>query len=275
MGTDKDRRLTTDRGVCPGRSSVISNTHMTAPIPPLSQRPEPDALLSFRRPGPGYRLAFVSIPALLQTVLKVAVGSAFRTAPARVFTPRDFHEPFLGPNELDLLNGFKALKKQVEWMAGRYAAKQLAGQFLPHQPSLSRTQVAYRPKGAPHFSDDPTLSLSISHSGNFAVAGMGLRPACILGVDLEMIRPESRSTLLRTAFSAREVRVLEHQDDATLFRCWTSKEAYLKYIGLGFHESLKRVEILNDSLFHDGHPVPSLSLATHLPFPGYAFAMVS
>ena len=248
---------------------------MTAPIPPLSPGPKPDALLSFRRPGPGYRLAFVSIPVLLHNVLKVAVGSAFRTAPPRVFTPRDFHENFLGPDELDLLNGFKALKKQVEWMTGRYAAKQLAGQFLKHRPSLVSTQVAYRPKGAPYFSEAPTLSLSISHSGDFAVAGMGLRPARILGVDLEQIRPESRSTLLHTAFSAREAQALEHQDDATFFRCWTAKEAYLKYIGLGFHESLKRVEILNNTLFHDGHPVPSLSLLSQLPFPEYAFAMVS
>ena len=160
-------------------------------------------------------------------------------------------------------------------MAGRYAAKQLAGQFLKHHPPLIRTQVAYRPKGAPYFRGEPTLSLSISHSGDFAVAGMGLAPACILGVDLEQIRPESRSTLLHTAFSAREVRALQCRDDATLFRCWTAKEAYLKYIGLGFHESLKRVEILDDTIFHDGCPVPSLSLATHLLFPGYAFAMVS
>jgi 4'-phosphopantetheinyl transferase len=211
----------------------------------------------------------------LHNVLKVAVGSAFRTAPPRVFVPQNFHECFLGSDELILLNGFKALKKQVEWIAGRYAAKQLAAHFRPHRPPLDHTRVAYRQKGAPYFSDDPALCLSISHSGNFAVAGMGLAPACLLGVDLEQIRPENRSTLLRTAFSAREVQALESRDDATLFRSWTAKEAYLKYIGLGFHESLKRVEILDDTIFHDGCPVPSLSLATHLLFPGYAFAMVS
>jgi 4'-phosphopantetheinyl transferase len=253
----------------------MSNTPMSAPTPPLSQAPEPAALLSLRRPGPGYRLAFVAIPVFLQDVLKASVGNAFRTAPPRVFAPQDFHEHFLGPDELAHLNGFKALKKQVEWMAGRYAAKQLAGRFLEHRPPLARTRVAYRPKGAPYFSDNPALCLSISHSGDLAVAGMGLTPSSILGVDIEQIRPESRSTLLRTAFSPREIQALEPLDDATLFRCWTAKEAYLKYIGLGFHESLKRVEILNDTLFHDGHPVPSLSLSSHQPFPGYVFAMVS
>jgi len=248
---------------------------MTASIPPLNQPPDPSALLNLRRPGPGYRLAFVSIPLLLERVLTMTIGSAFRTAPPRFFKARDFHECFLGPDELARLNGFKALKKQVEWMAGRYAAKQLAGRVLDHQPPPVRTRVAYRSKGAPYFSDDPALCLSITHSGDFAVAGVGLSPSCILGVDLERIRPESRATLLRTAFSAREARALEALDDTALFRQWTAKEAYLKYIGMGFHESLKRVEILDGTIFHEGLPVPSLSLSSHLPFPGYAFAMVS
>jgi len=247
---------------------------MTAAIPSLNRALEPTALLNLRRPGPSYRLAFLSIPALLKQALKVSIGETYRTAPPRTFTAQDFRERFLGPDELIALNGFKALKKQVEWMAGRYAAKQLAGRYLKHRPTPVQTRVAYRQKGAPYFSDDPTLCLSISHSGDFAVAGLGLTPSCVLGVDLEQIRPESRSTVLRTAFSPREVQALEGLDDAALFRHWTAKEAYLKYIGMGFHESLKRVEILNGTIFHDGLPVPSLSLSSHLPFPGYAFAMV-
>jgi 4'-phosphopantetheinyl transferase len=247
---------------------------MAASIPPLSLAPQPAALLNLRRPGPGYRLAFLSIPVFLKRFLTISIDTTYRTAPPYAFTSPDFREPFLGPDELAALNGFKALKKQVEWMAGRYAAKALAANFLKHQPPPIQTRVAYRQKGAPYFSEDPTLCLSITHSGDFAVAGMGLTPSCVLGVDLEQIRPESRATLLRTAFSPREVQALASLDDAALFRHWTAKEAYLKYIGLGFHESLKRVEILNDTIFHDGLPVPSLSLSSHLPFPGYAFAMV-
>ena len=247
---------------------------MTAVISPLNLAPDPAALLSLRRPGPGYRLAFVAIPVLLGQTLKISISETYRTAPPRVFSPQDFREPFLGPDEVAVLNGFKALKKQVEWMAGRYAAKQLAGRFLQHQPPPVQTRVAYRQKGAPFFSDDPTLCLSLSHSGDYAVAGMGLTPSCMLGVDLEQIRPESRPALLHAAFSSREVQRLESLDDTVLFRHWTAKEAYLKYIGMGFHESLKQVEILDNTIFHDGLPVPSLTLSSHLPYPGYAFAMV-
>lgn len=175
---------------------------------------------------------------------------------------------------MTLLNRFKALKKQVEWMAGRYAAKQLARQFVNGQPSLDSTRVAYRAKGAPYLASDASLSLSISHSWDYAVAGLGLHPARMLGLDLEKIRPESRNTLLRTAFTTRETEALQSVDDEALFLRWTAKEAYLKYIGQGFHESLKRVEILDNVIFHHTRPVPSLTLHSRLPLPAYAFSMV-
>ena len=99
---------------------------MTLSAPPLSLRLDPAALISIRRPVPGYRLAFVSIPRLLETCLAISVGPSFRTAPPLVFDNDAFCESFLSPDEIGIVNGFKALKKQVEWIAGRYAVKQLA-----------------------------------------------------------------------------------------------------------------------------------------------------
>jgi 4'-phosphopantetheinyl transferase len=248
---------------------------MIETIPPLSFALDSDEMVNIRRAGREYRLVYVSIPLLLGQCLTRTIGNAFQTSPPLAFKRRDFAEPFLNEDEMASLNGFKALKKQVEWMSGRYAAKRLAKRCLAAQPPLERTQVDYRKKGAPFFTEAPSLSLSISHAGEYAVAGIGLRPSLGLGLDLEVIRPESRTTLLQTAFSPREIKTLEHQDDEAFFRHWTAKEAYLKYIGLGFHESLKRVEILDGAIFHDGHPVPSLSVFSHHPFPGYAFSMVS
>ena len=106
------------------------------------------------------------------------------------------------------------------------------------------------------------------------MAGLGLAPARVLGLDLEKIRPDSRNTILQTAFSGREMDDLQNKDNRELFLRWTAKEAYLKYIGMGFHESLKRIEILQHTIFHDARPVPSLTLHSHLPFPAYAFSMV-
>ena len=235
---------------------------------------DPATLITICRPVPGYRLVFVSIPLFLERCLTIPIGGAFRTLPPLSFHARDFREPFLGSDEMITLNQFKALKKQVEWMAGRYAAKQLARQFINGQPSLESTRVAYRAKGAPYLASTPSLSLSISHSWDYAVAGLGLIPTNVLGIDLEKIRPESRDTLLRTAFTAREAGALPPEDDEGLFLRWTAKEAYLKYIGQGFHESLKRIEIMDNTIFHHARPVPFLTLHSHLPLPTYAFSMV-
>jgi 4'-phosphopantetheinyl transferase len=166
------------------------------------------------------------------------------------------------------------LKKQVEWMAGRYAAKHLARRFSDGRPHPASTRVAYRSEGAPYLAQAPSVPLSISHSWDYAVAGLGFDPACRLGLDLERIRPASRATLLRTAFSDREAAALRSADDTALFLRWTAKEAYLKAVGMGFHESLKQVEILDDAIWHRRRPVPALILRSHLPFQGYAFSLV-
>jgi 4'-phosphopantetheinyl transferase len=247
---------------------------MRAPIAKQTL-PEPlFELVSFAHPAPGYRLSFVSIPLFLESCLVKRVPVAYRTSPPQAFAHRDFSRGFLSADELTRVNGFKALKKQVEWMAGRFAAKALAGQFLGGRPVPDQVEVGYRPKGAPFFTMAPALSLSLSHSQDYAVAGLGRAPARTLGVDLEVIRPASRRLLLKTAFSEQEAADLRHRDDETLFKRWTAKEAYLKYIGQGFHENLKRIEIFDDTIYHHGRAVTDVALHSDLPFPGYAFSIV-
>jgi 4'-phosphopantetheinyl transferase len=235
---------------------------------------DPARRITICRPGPGFRLAFLSIPLFLKQDLKRVMTEAYRTSPPLCFTTRDFREPFLSAEEMVTLNRFKALKKQVEWMAGRYAAKQLGQHFLEGQPPPADTRLSYRPKGAPYFIRDPARPLSISHAGDYAVAGLGLRPYGALGLDLEKIRSASRYTLLRAAFSEREAKVLQALDDEALFLRWTAKEAYLKTIGQGFHESLKKIEILDGTIFHGRRPVAGLTLQSGFPCPGYAFSLV-
>ena len=41
---------------------------------------------------------------------------------------------------------------------------------------------------------------------------------------------------------------------------WTLKEAYLKYIGRGFHEPLAAVEVFDGRIHHNGRPVPGLGV---------------
>ena len=55
---------------------------------------------------------------------------------------------------------------------------------------------------------------------------------------------------MKTAFTQNEIEYLN--DDATrVFKNWTIKEAYLKYIKKGFNESLHSVEVINDEIRHN------------------------
>ena len=114
---------------------------MTSTAALLSQQIDPSALTSICRPLPGYRLAFIPIAKFLEQCFTIVFGASFRTARPLKLSARDLRLPFLGSEEIDTVNQFKALKKQVEWMAGRLAAKQLARNLLNHRPGLQDTRI--------------------------------------------------------------------------------------------------------------------------------------
>jgi 4'-phosphopantetheinyl transferase len=59
-----------------------------------------------------------------------------------------------------------------------------------------------------------------------------------------------------------------------VFRSWTLKEAYLKYIGKGFNQSLHHVEVLGDTIRHRGE-VQKVVCRSWLLDRGYAVGLVS
>lgn len=117
----------------------------------------------------------------------------------------------------------------------RAALRTLLGNRLGMRPSELR--FAYGPRGKPTLPDVP-LEFNVSHSGEFAVIGIGgFAP---IGIDIEKIRDATRndwSDLARRFFSTTEVDALSRlpTDKRTqgFFACWSRKEAYIKLHGLG------------------------------------------
>ena len=224
----------------------------------------------------GMTLAFVPIQAFRRHYLPGLPVNADRTARPLTITARDFSAPLLAPSEIARVNAFKSRKRQTEWMAGRLAAKTLARFQADAAGALSDVGVAYHPDGAPYLAQAQALSLSISHAHGYAVAGLGHSRRTAIGVDIEKKQPLDIEALLRAAFSNRERRCMDPADQDHFFACWTLKEAYLKYLGRGFRESLKQVEILEGwSVWHHGRPVTGLQVHLLHPFPSYALAIVS
>jgi 4'-phosphopantetheinyl transferase len=160
-----------------------------------------------------------------------------------------FKTPFLSDEELVRVNRFKALKKQMEWICGRFALKLLATDVLDPATPLDQVRIDYREKGAPYLTKFPEISISLSHSGDYTAAAITRDSETALGIDVEKIGDMPDQGFMKTAFTAEEIRHMPG-DAGAVFLHWTLKEAFLKYLGLGFNESLHHVAVIKDEIYH-------------------------
>ncbi len=201
------------------------------------------------------------IPELIRTLISAKIPGDYQRLRPRVFSPGDFLQPFLSPEELAHLNQFKALKKQIEWSCGRYTAKRLAQDRLMPDQALDQINIQYMVQGAPYLTAFPTHCLSLSHSGIYTAAALCDTPGAVIGIDIEAVAPHPGHAFMKMAFTAAEIKNIgpcpkdadqKKEADPALFKAWTLKEAYLKYIRMGFNESLHQVEVIDGTIYHHG-----------------------
>lgn len=152
---------------------------------------------------------------------------------------------WLSPAELIRLKAFPSERRRRDWLAGRIAAKALLRQFFFEQKHLtlkpSKIEISYGLRGSPLARIDgllcEDLSLSISHSHGWGLAGLAPIEEGRVGVDIECIRQvhtrfashlltQMELKVLHEAFSGRE-----HEG---LILYWTLKEAAVKALQLTF-----------------------------------------
>jgi phosphopantetheinyl transferase len=167
--------------------------------------------------------------------------------------PSAYPAHYLAPAELPVLTRIAAPKRQVEWLAGRVAAKRLVCL------ALERAGLAVRPgelavlgnkpgsrAGKPELSWRTTAlagsvgrhatDISLAHTLRFAVCA--LAHGGRVGVDVEPLRGFSPA-LRRTVFTEHELALAETAFPAFDTRhrsaaLWVVKEALLKAYGIGF-----------------------------------------
>lgn len=150
--------------------------------------------------------------------------------------------PWIDNEEDKKLNSFKTLKKQTEWLSGRLAAKK-AVQSVTENMDLNEIKIDKKESGAPYLPQFENIHISITHSKRYAVASVSKKQ---LGIDLEKIKDININNLLYAGFSKKEADILKNKGLFSIFRAWTVKEAYLKYIEKGFNESLKQTEFIDN-----------------------------
>lgn len=193
---------------------------------------------------------YASIPDIIKTLLPRLNYNDYKTRLNEQFTLKEFSYSVFNEAEIKTANRFKAMKKQMEWMAGRFLIKKMIHfNYLPDL-ALNKISLSYEEQGAPFVTGYPEIQLSLSHSHDFTAAVCSTQPDLSLGLDLEKIPLKLDQGFLKTAFTQNEINHMK-TDEPSIIRSWTAKEAYLKYIKKGFNESLHRVEIISDRIFHN------------------------
>lgn len=205
-------------------------------------------------PKPEIIIWYARISNILQAVLSKTRHQNFKTQNLQprkneLFEKQDFSKPFFSSQEINTINGFKALKKQIEWISGRYLIKQMIQKDFLKNFFSDQITLSYHEKGAPFITDYPDIPVSLSHSNDYTAAACCTDKGKTIGIDIEKVTKKPDINFLRTAFTKNEIANLTDRS-SQIFTNWTVKEAYLKYIKKGFNESLHKVEVINSQVWH-------------------------
>ncbi len=238
-------------------------------LPPIQD----ELCINALSPKPGIFIWYSRIPGIVDLILRKGTYHNFRPMVNEIFKKNDFIQAFLSETELCSLNRFKSLKKQMEWICGRYMIKKMMAHFFLNGTPLDEITLSYLDQGAPFVSNRPRIPVSLSHSNEYTAVACSFDTTHPIGIDLEKIARMPDHHFLNTAFTQNELSSLE-RNAQSVFRNWTIKEAYLKYIKKGFNESLHKVEVIHNEIFHH-HIKADVDIFSHTIDTGYILCLVS
>ncbi len=229
---------------------------------------------------------YMNIPLFMKTLIPKKDVTDFSIKREKIFEQHDFHITFLSDDEIYKVNEYKSLKKQIEWICGRFLVKNMVKQFVDSNVKLSNVKISYKKEGAPFLEQFKDITISISHSGDYAAVAL-CKNSKNIGIDIEKSEYLPTESFIRIVFTDKEIaninynrknRLISTQkrpeeiysnetviDDNIwygheIMRLWTIKEAFLKYIYKGFNEKLKSIEVLNNRLFYNGDEVTGIDI---------------
>lgn len=170
-------------------------------------------------------------------IIPVSVVSTFSQGDKSIISA------YLTENEKTKYDEIKNPKRKTEYLSGIIASKELYSKLQNKSFKLKNIEIRKEKKGQPYFFDLKSkkrsdLHLSITHSGDFAIAAIDKTP---IGVDLEQIEERSES-FYKEAFTEKERNEISlNAEKGTIY--WTIKEAITKALGEGLHLNLHDIEI--------------------------------
>ena len=101
--------------------------------------------------------------------------------------------------------------------------------------------IKYNKYGKPYLKQNQNIYFNISNSNNTVCIGISDQP---IGVDLEYVKPRNIKAIMQFLHSSEcEYINSSGSSECAFYEIWTMKEAYLKYLGTGFHKPFNQIEI--------------------------------
>lgn len=153
---------------------------------------------------------------------------------------------WLTPSEVAAYDAWQSPKRRADWLAGRLAAKRLAGDLFglgPQALTVGREGVAPCLTGA----GVPPVMLSLSHSHGLGAATLsdGRREGSA-GIDVQRIRPVHHGLCARVFTMGERSQIAARfgaeDDPAGMLLFWALKEAAIKARRAAWGRSLREIE---------------------------------
>lgn len=153
----------------------------------------------------------------------------------------------LSPDERERAARFHFEQHRRRYLIAHIALHEILGRYLQIDPAQLCFDLGSNGKPRlPAALASSGVEFNLSHSNEMAL--LAVNRIGELGVDIEYVKPDFKfQEIAERFFTAREVEAmrslppeLQHQ---AFFKCWTSKEAFLKAKGTGLSGKLDEVEI--------------------------------
>ena len=194
--------------------------------------------------------------------------------------PPDLLATSLSEEEKERAARFKFVKDRRLYIAAHVALRSLLAKYL--RVAADKFHFVSGPQGKPALAPPQAaggLEFNLSHSHEVALVAVARQRA--VGVDVEFVKRQfSFDELARRFFTTKEVAALcelpQTLQREAFFKCWTSKEAFLKAKGTGLSGKLDEVVITlaADQQVRINASVPDWSLTELTLCVGYQGALV-
>ncbi len=144
----------------------------------------------------------------------------------------------LSQDEKERASEFRFFRDQQKYTISRGILRHLLGEYLGETPQ--KVEILYGLWGKPCLPKEKALSFNLSHSGDTVL--YALTQYYEVGIDVERIdKTLGLEDMARSIFSIKELshwHALPSEEKVSVFfKCWVSKEAFLKASGKGWLEN--------------------------------------